>query len=166
MHGCMRRLTISAQACTETLSLLIAMAWADGRLDDREKAGVRGAAEVLNLSKESREKLDKSLLKAMPLDQLLLDTLSPRDKAFSFVAATWMSGVDDEVDAKEKVVLDMLANRFGFGAERRAELEAIAKDLTNKGDKRAWGDELVKLFKAIPPRLEESAPGDVEVAFE
>ena len=35
-----------------------AMAWADGRLDDREKAGVRGAAEVLNLSKEFRDKLD------------------------------------------------------------------------------------------------------------
>ncbi len=161
----MRRLTISAHACTETLSLLIAMAWADGRLDDREKAGVRGAADVLNLSKEFREKLDKSLEKAMPLDQILLDALSPRDKAFAFVAATWMSGVDDAVDAKEKVVLDMLATRFGFGAQRRTELEAIAKDL-GKGEKRAWGDEIVKLFKAIPPRLEESAPGDVEVSFE
>ena len=162
----MRRLTISAHACTETLSLLIAMAWADGRLDDREKAGVRGAAEVLNLSKEFREKLDKALEKAMPIDQILLDTLSARDKAFAFVAATWMSGVDDDVDAKEKVVLDMVATRFGFGAERRSELEAIAKDLAKGGDKRAWGDEIVKLFKAIPPRLEESGPGDVEVAFE
>ncbi len=162
----MRRLTISAHACTETLSLLIAMAWADGKLDDREKAGVRAAAEVLNLSKEFRDRLEKSLEKAMPLDQILLDQLSPRDKAFAYVAATWMSGVDDDVDAKEKLVLDMVANRFGFGAERRAELEAIAKELGKKGDKRAWGDEIVKLFKAIPPRLEESGPGDFEVTFE
>jgi uncharacterized membrane protein YebE (DUF533 family) len=161
----MRRLTISAQACTETLTLLIAMAWADGHLDDREKAGVRGAAEVLNLSKEFRDRLEKSLEKAMPLDQILLDTLTPRDKAFAYVAATWMSGVDEDVDAKEKLILDMVANRFGFGAERRAELEAIAKDL-GKGEKRNWGDEVVKLFKAIPPRLEEAAPGDVEVTIE
>ena len=152
----MRRLTISAQACTETLTLLIAMAWADGHLDDRE---------VLNLSKEFRDKLEKSLEKAMPLDQILLDTLSPRDKAFAYVAATWMSGVDEDVDAKEKLILDMVANRFGFGAERRAELEAIAKDL-GKGDKHNWGDEVVKLFKAIPPRLEEVGPGDVEVTIE
>ena len=161
----MRRLTISAHSCTETLTLLIAMAWADGHLDDREKAGVRGAAEVLNLSKEFRDKLEKSLEKAMPLDQILLDTLSPRDKAFAYVAATWMSGVDEDVDAKEKLILDMVANRFGFGAERRAELDAIAKDL-GKGDKRNWGDEVVKLFKAIPPRLEEASVGDVEVTIE
>lgn len=161
----MRRLTISAHACTETLSLLIAMAWADGKLDDREKAGVRGAAEVLNLSKEFRDKLDKALEKAMPLDQILLDTLSARDKAFAYVAATWMSGVDEDVDAKEKLVLDMVASRFGFGAERRAELEAIAKDLP-KASKRDWGSEVAAMFKAIPPRLEQIAPGDVEVTIE
>lgn len=160
----MRRLTISAHACTETLTLLIAMAWADGRLDEREKSGVKGAAEVLNLSKEHRERLAQMLEKPLPLDQILLDTLSPRDKAFAFVAAAWMSGADDDVDDKEKALLDRLAGELGLSAERRAELQRIASDLTPIGD-RKWGDELVSLLKAIPARL-ENEQGEVEVAFE
>src|SRR3954469_6151945 len=98
----MRRLTISAHACTETLRLLIAMAWADGHLDDTEKAGVRGAAEVLNLSKEFRAKLDESLAKAIPVDQILFEGLSTRDKSFAYVAAVWMMNADENVDDKEK----------------------------------------------------------------
>ncbi len=159
----MRRLTISAHACTETLRLLIAMAWADGRLDDKEKAGVRGAADVLNLSKDFRAKLDEALAKSLPFDQILLEGLSPRDRSFAYVAAVWMSGVDEDVDDKEKALLDRLAKELGFSPEHRAELEAIAKDLP-KSDK--WGDQIATLFKAIPPRLEKAQPGDIEVTFE
>ena len=47
----MKRLTIGADACTETLALMITMAWADGRLDDVEKESVLEAAQVFNLTK-------------------------------------------------------------------------------------------------------------------
>jgi uncharacterized membrane protein YebE (DUF533 family) len=161
----MRRLTISAHACTETLRLLIAIAWADGRLDDKEKAGVRGAAEVLNLSQDFRTKLDEALKKSLPFDQILLEGLSARDQAFAYVAAVWMSGVDDDVDDKEKALLDRLAKELGFSTEHRAELDAIAKDLPRAAGGK-WGDEIVSLFKAIPPRLEKVQPGDIEVTFE
>jgi hypothetical protein len=57
----MRQLTLRMDACVETLALLIAMAWADGKLEAREKEGVRGAASVLNLTKELRERLDTLL---------------------------------------------------------------------------------------------------------
>ncbi len=142
------------------------MAWADGRLDDKEKAGVRGAAEVLNLSKEFRDKLDESLAKTIPVDQLLFETLSPRDKSFAYVAAVWMSGVDDNVDEKEKAMVEKIADQFGFGADHKKELDAIAHDLAKAEGGRKWQDEIVALFKAIPPRLEKAQPGDVEVTFE
>ncbi len=162
----MRRLTISAHACTETLRLLIAMAWADGRLDDKEKAGVRGAAEVLNLSKEFRDKLDDSLKAAIPFDQILFENLSTRDRSFAYVAGVWMSGADEDVDEKEKALLDRIAKEFGFSDEHRKELDTIAKDLSKSGADRKWQDEIVALFKAIPPRLEKAQAGDVEVTFE
>ena len=161
----MRRLTISAHACTETLRLLIAMAWADGRLDDKEKAGVRGAAEVLNLSKDFRDKLDASLAKSLPFDEILFEGFAPKDKSFAYIAAVWMSGVDDDVDEKEKALLEKLVKEFGFTPETKTELDAIAKDLAKAGGGRKWGDEIVALFKAIPPRL-ETAAGDIEVTFE
>lgn len=162
----MRRLTISAHACTETLRLLIAMAWADGKLEDSEKAGVRGAAEVLNLSKDFRDKLDASLAKALPLDQILFDNLSTRDKSFAYVAAVWMMNADENVDDKEKAMVEKIASTFGFADDHKKELDAIAKDLSKTGKDRKWQDEIAALFKAIPPRLEKAQPGDVEVTFE
>jgi hypothetical protein len=175
----MRRLTISGHACVETLALLVTMAWADGRLDDAERAGVRGAADVFNLSKQLRERLDLVLQKPMELDLLLLDTLSPRDRAFAYVAAAWMSGVDEDVDEKETELLDQLGDRLGFDAARKAELELIAREMPAHGKRsparpseardRAhvnWSEEVIKLFKAIPPRLEREGSDEFEVTFE
>lgn len=161
----MKRLTIGADACTETLALLITMAWADGRLDDNEKAGVLAAAEVFNLTKELRERLDQILQKPMPVEELLVENLSARDKAFAFVAAVWMSGVDSEVDEKEKQLLDKAGSLLGLSTKRRAELELIARDLEplERGEG-SWTKEIVTLFKAIPQRLE--GDGEYEVAFE
>jgi uncharacterized membrane protein YebE (DUF533 family) len=108
----MKRLTLSGDACTETLALLIIMAWADGRVDDKEKEGVRAAASIFNLTKELRERLDQLLEKPMKLDELLFDGLSSRDKAFAYVAAAWLTGVDDDIDEKEKQLLDQLGDLF------------------------------------------------------
>jgi uncharacterized membrane protein YebE (DUF533 family) len=148
------------------LGLLIAMAWADGRLDDSEKEGVRGAAAVFNLTKELRDKLDAVLEKPTPIDYLLLDTLSPKDRAFAYVAAAWMSGVDEDVDEREEQLLDKVGAMLGFPPERKAELELIARDLPAPADgKRNWSSEIATLFKAIPPRL-EAGDDEVEVLFE
>jgi uncharacterized membrane protein YebE (DUF533 family) len=161
----MKRLTIGADACTETLALLITMAWADGRLDDNEKEGVLAAAQVFNLTKELRDRIDQILQKPMPVEELLVENLSARDKAFAYVAAVWMSGVDSEVDDKEKALLEKAASLLGLDAARKAELELIARDLEplDRG-KGSWTKEIVALFRAIPQRLE--GEGDFEVAFE
>src|SRR5579863_8144548 len=98
----MRRLTISCHACVETLAMLVTMAWADGRLEASERAGVLGAASALNLSKALRDRLIEVVEHPVPIDQILFDTLSTRDRAFAYVAAAWMAGVDDDVDPKEE----------------------------------------------------------------
>jgi uncharacterized membrane protein YebE (DUF533 family) len=165
----MKRLTIGIHACTEILATLITFAWADGKLHPREKEGVREAAKVLNLPKNLRDRIENLIEKPVPIDQVLLDDLSVRDKAFAFVAAAWMTNVDDDIDDKEQHMLDALAERLGFGEHHERELLQHARDLDHlrKGkDKTRWADELVTLFKAIPPRLEEIEEGDVEVVFE
>lgn len=162
----MKRLTISGHACTETLALLIAMAWADGRLDDREREGVRGAAEILNLPKAFRERLDKFLERPAVLDQLLFEPLSAREKAFAFVAAAWMATVDLVVHPKEQSLLDDLARALGFAPDRQAELARLAATLEPLPEgKRSWSQEITRLFKAIPAELEEPG-GNFEVTFE
>jgi uncharacterized membrane protein YebE (DUF533 family) len=163
----MKRLTISGDACIETLALLITMAWADGRLDDHEKEGVRAAASVFNLTKELRERLDQLLDKPISVEELLVDELSARDKAFAYVAAAWLSGVDDEVDSKEEELLGKLGGMLSLTADRRNELAQIARDLEPlRKDKKSWANEVVALFKAIPARLEGDGNETFEVAFE
>ncbi len=162
----MRRLTISGHACTETLALLIAMAWADGRLDDTERQGVRGAAEVLNLPKAFRDRLDKFLDKPAIVDQLLFEPLSEREKAFAFVAAAWMARVDGTVHPKEKSLLEDIGAALGFGADRQTDLAKVAAALEPlPGGARSWSEEITKLFRAIPSTLDE--PGSTfEVKFD
>jgi uncharacterized membrane protein YebE (DUF533 family) len=150
----MKRLTLSGDACVETLALLITFAWADGKLEESEKKGVRAAAEVMNLEKELRDRLEKLLQKPMPIEELLVEQLGP-NRAFAFVAATWMTGVDDEVDAKEQQLLDKLASMLEFDSDKTTELTKIARDLESVRSKDGdWSDDVIKLFKAIPARLE------------
>lgn len=161
-----KRLTISADACTETLVLLIIMAWADGKLEPREKEGVQAAAEVFNLPKELRDRLQSLLENPLTVDELLVETLSERDRAFAFVAATWVSGVDDDVDPKEKELLDRVAELFGFSSARKQELTDLARDLElRRGDDVKWADEIERLFRAIPPRL-GGGEEEVDVSIE
>jgi uncharacterized membrane protein YebE (DUF533 family) len=164
----MRRLTITPQACAETLAILVTLAWADGKLDDREKAGVRGAVEVLNLTKEHRAQLDGMLAKPASIDTVRAERLSPRDRDFAYVAAAWMCDADDDVGEKEEAMLDRLAGLFGIQGVRKAQLEGVARNLPRVASGgRHWADEVVKLFKAIPPRLEDAPEGEeIEVTFE
>src|ERR1700677_4067432 len=117
----MKRLTISCQACVETLAMLVAMAWADGRLEDKERASVLAAAGVLNLSKEMRDRVSDMLEKPVPVEQILFDTLSAKERAFVYVAAAWMAGVDDDVDPKEEELMDRAASLMGFSVARKTE---------------------------------------------
>lgn len=163
----MKRLTIGTRACTEILALLVHLAWADKKLAEQEKVGIRAAAGVFNLSKEQRDRLEQAMKSPLPFDQLLLDTLSPRDQAFAYVAAVWLTGVDQDIDPREQDALDETASRLGIDVARKAELTQLARDLEPvPGGKNAWGDALVTLFKSIPARLEAQPIDQVEVAFE
>lgn len=162
----MRRLTIRVSACTEAMGLLVLMAWADGRLDDREKEGVRGAAKVLNLPAEFRARLEQRLAAPGSLEELDVANLTTRERAFAFVAAAWMAQVDEELDAKEQELLDRIGSALEFTEEQQAEYANIARSLRPLPSGVAtWADQITRLFKAIPAELEE--PGAAfEIVFE
>lgn len=163
----MKRLTIGVGACTEILALLIAIAWADGELKDEEKEGVRGAAVVLNLPKELRDRLEAMLAKQSTLDDVLFESLSPRDGAFAFVAASWMTQIDEKVDPKEEKMIDDVAHKLSLSEQQRNELAAIAKTLVDEKkakNKFRWADDLLALFKTIPAKIYQEA--EVDVTFE
>jgi uncharacterized membrane protein YebE (DUF533 family) len=168
----MKRLTLSADACVETLTLLIAMAHADGKLDDTERAGVRAAASIFNLERELRDRIEALLLSPAPLTELIVEHLSHKERAFAFVAAAWMTGLDASVHAEETAMLAHVANAFGFDAKEQAELAALAHQVAPcRTSKSSWSTELVELFKAIPTWVEAAAEAvdsepSVEIVFD
>jgi uncharacterized membrane protein YebE (DUF533 family) len=162
----MRTITISSHACAQTLEMLVAMAWADGRLEDSERAGVLAAAGMLKVSKELRARLEDMLRKPGPIDQILFDSLSVTERAFVYVAAAWIANVDEEVDPKERELLDRAASLMGFSRAYQTELEKLALDLKPPAEGgRRWADEVERLFRGIPPRLEGVSEAEVEVVF-
>ncbi len=163
----MKRLTLGTRACTEILALLIHVAWADGQLASEEKSGVRAASGIFNLSREQRARLDAALEAPLPLDQILVESLSAHERSYAYVAAAWMTAVDADVDPKEKAALEQVADHLGVDAPRRVELDAIARDLlTLRTGKADWAADLATLFRSIPKRLDASPDEELEVAFE
>lgn len=162
----MRRLTIQVSACMEAMGVLIQMAWADGRLDDREKEGVRGAAQVLNLPADFRARLEQQLAAPGSLDDLNLGKLTTRERAFAFVAAAWMAHVDEVLDPKEQELLSRLGDKLEFTTEQQQTYSNIATGLRPlPSGVASWSDQITRLFKTIPAELEEPG-GAFEVIFE
>lgn len=162
----MKRLTVSGRACGETLALLIVIAWADGKLEPAEKDGILGAVTVFNLPRETRDRIDALLADKGSLADLKIAELSARERAFAYVAAAWMAGIDDDVHTKEKEILDQVAASLNFTEEQTKELATIATKLERLPEgKQNWAEHVTALFRAIPAQLEE--PGeDFEVVFE
>jgi uncharacterized membrane protein YebE (DUF533 family) len=162
----MKRLTIQVSACVEAMGVLIQMAWADGRLDDREKDGVRGAAKVLNLPADYRARLEQQLEAPGKLDDLHLLKLTTRERAFAFVAAAWMAQVDEVLDPKEKDLLSRLGDKLQFTPEQQQTYSNMATSLQPlPSGVASWSDQITRLFKTIPAELEEPG-GAFEVVFE
>jgi hypothetical protein len=97
--------------------------------------------------------------------ELLLEPLSPRDRAFAYVAAAWMAHVDGVLDQAEQTLLAEIAAALGLDATRQAELAKIARGLEPLPEgARKWSEEITRLFKAIPAQLEEVSRGEAASA--
>lgn len=162
-----RRLTISVSACTETMALLVAMAWADGKLDDEEQEGIRDAAKTLNLPKELRDRLEGYMEEAPPLTDLKLGTMGVREREFAFVASAWMADVAEGIVEDEQALLDDIAAELDISEERQEELTKLALDLEPPAEGETWSQGIEQLFRAIRAKVEPVDDGEpVEVEFE
>jgi hypothetical protein len=164
----LKRVTIGVKACTDILALLISVAWSDERLDDGEKEGVRAAAGLLNLPREVRALVDLLMEKPKPLDEIRFEGCSDRDKAFGFVAASWMARVDGELDPKELELLKRVGESMGLPEARRAELSALTEELepAPAAGQGKWSEHIAYLFKTVLPRLESAPAAELEEGFE
>lgn len=159
----MKRLTISVHACTDTLALLVAMAWADGTLDDQEKDGIRDAAQTLNLPKEVRSQLEGFMEEAPPLDELKLGSMGVREREFALVASAWMAWISEGIVDDEQALLNDIAAELDIPQDRQDELQEIATGLSRPPSGESWATGIRELFKAIATKVDPGSE-DIEIS--
>lgn len=144
---------LSPEACTEALVLLVAIAWADGRLDPSERDGVRAAANTFDLPEAVRVRVDRVVERPIPVDELLVETLSATERAFAYLLGAWLAGVDGEVDPRELALLEKAAHLLELDGPRVSELRALAAELPARAEGAAWSAQLEGVFQAAAARV-------------
>lgn len=160
----MRRLTLSVRACTETMGLLVAMAWADGHLDEEERDGLHDAAKTLNLPRELRERLESFADDKLTVADVKLDTLKGVERDFAYVCAAWMANVARGIDDSEIAMLDEVAAALDIDEARQGELAGLALDLPVPEPGQSWAQGIRGLFSAVRAKVERSdEPVEVDI---
>jgi tellurite resistance protein len=101
---------------------LVAIAWADGRMEQSESSVVEGLLVGFDASdEEEREMLDYARTRRT-LDDLPLEELSEEDRELLLGNATLLSLADGDQSLDEKQLLWQLAALLGFSDEKAAQI--------------------------------------------
>jgi uncharacterized membrane protein YebE (DUF533 family) len=147
------------------MGLLVAMAWADGQLDEEERVGLHDAAQTLNLPKELRERMESFAEKKLSVDDVKLDLLKGIERDFAYVASAWMANVAHGLDDSEIAMLEEIGQRLGLDEARQGELAGMALDLAAPEAGESWSQGIRQLFSAIRTKVERTVE-EVQVDFE
>lgn len=112
----------------DTLVALAAVAWADGKIDPAEAAGIRSAASQLGLGADDLKLVEEALLRRVALEEVETVRMSRLTRLFTFAVGTWIAHIDGQVPQEEQDALALLGDRLGLSsvARQRAESAALA----------------------------------------
>jgi tellurite resistance protein len=112
----------------DTLVALAAVAWADGRIDPAEAAGIRSAASQLGLDAGDLKLVEDALSRHVALEEVETVRMSRLTRLFTFAVGTWIAHIDGQVPKEEQDALNLLGDRLGLSsvARQRAESAALA----------------------------------------
>ena len=115
----MKRLTIRVEACTEILAILVAMAWADGKLEEGERELFHSFL---------RDQSIDDLLERAPLAKADLEEVSESVRQVMWLLAAAMAVSDEDFAPAEEAKLAFFAEGFGMKAEDVARGLELAKE--------------------------------------
>lgn len=103
------------------VELLIALAWADGRLAAEERRMIDQQIGLADLSPADKRRLEALLERRPSLEELELGPTSPDARRFFLEQGVLLTLVDDDLSPAEQALLEEVARRLGGTSE---ELEA------------------------------------------
>jgi tellurite resistance protein len=115
------------------LKLLVALAWADGRVDEEEIEVVNALLDAYGANDEEAEELRTWAKTRRNLDDVDVSDLTVSDTELALQHAVLLTYIDGEQSDKEVELLDDFCSRLGFTKEAAAPIlesaDAWAKSL-------------------------------------
>ncbi len=109
------------------IKALVAVAWADGKVDQRERDVIEGLIAAFQLSEEDAEAIRKWAAEPRTLDDIDLTELSAQDRRLLLQHAVVVTYVDGEQSEEEKRLLEQLVERLHVPSEEAEPLLAAAE---------------------------------------
>jgi uncharacterized membrane protein YebE (DUF533 family) len=140
----------------DTVLALVAVAWADGKLDPAEAAGIRGAAQQLRLNADDMKVVEAALARQFGMDEVETVRMNRLTRLFTFAAAIWIATIDGAVTAAEEKFLAVLADRLGLSQLARDRTRGVTLALRNgPPSNRPGGFDLLQLKSRISAGLSQ-----------
>jgi len=138
-------LPIGTSARRAIFEAMVAMAWADARIEREEILAVQAAGRVLELPDDVLDALDAGPPSLAGIDAASLD---PRSRRLVYLCAAWLASVDAREDAGEETLLDQLERALELRASEATALRDEARLLraTAPATMR-WHEELGALIR-------------------
>ncbi|MBK8996554.1 MAG: TerB family tellurite resistance protein [Myxococcales bacterium] len=140
----------------DTVLALVAMAWADGKVDPAEAAGIRGAAQQLALNADDTKVMEAALGRQYSLDEVETLRMNRHTRLFTYAAAVWIATLDGATTADEEKTLALLGDRLGLSQIARDRAKGVALGLrTGPPSNRPGGFDLVALKSQLSAGLSQ-----------
>jgi len=107
-------------ANNNVLKLLVALAWADGRVDEEEMEVVNALLDAYGAGDEEAEELRNWARQPRDLDDVDVSDLTVSDTELALQHAVLLTYIDGEQSPKEVELLDRFCARLGFTKEAAA----------------------------------------------
>ncbi len=113
----------------ESVLALVAVAWADGKVDPAEATGIRGAAKQLELKPDDIKVVEAAIGRPFGMDEVETVRMSRLTRLFTFAAAIWVATLDGGITAEEDTMLENLGDRLGLSRVARERAREVTLGL-------------------------------------
>lgn len=129
---------------------MVAMAWADTRIEREEVLAIQAAGRVLDIPEDVLEALDAGAPRVEHMvEHIVHEDLSTRDKELVYICAAWLSTVDAHEDIGEAGLLHELQNALAIEPKAASALRDTARELhIGTPSNVPWWEELERLIEA------------------
>lgn len=110
------------------IELLIALAWADGRVEEEETEVVEALLDAFGADKDETKDMLKWAQVKRTLDDVDISNLERSDLNLALQYSVLLTYIDGEQSAKEKELLDMFIKKLGISKEEAEPILSAANE--------------------------------------